>query len=107
MIYNVYESLNSTIEATEVLSTEVGNIVQDLYDIGCSKVIVDTSPTSPQLVESDYITSITFLYNGDLHVAFEGDYIAFDEEENPFTLTGEELENGYELVEAEMFDEEE
>lgn len=59
-------------------SVNIGYIVSLLWERdGMEKVSVKKSPLNPQLEETSYIISITFVQDGVVQTTFMGDYLVF------------------------------
>lgn len=83
MLYDSFKSLDSEVEAA-LFEDEgsIGEIVQDLYEIGCRNIIVTSSENNPQLPETSYTVSITFTQNGATQTLFLRDILSFDGDDN-------------------------
>ena len=93
--YHTYLSTTSEIEAAEITEENIGEAVQNLYDVGCSQITVSLSPRNPQVDDTSYITSISFLHDGIYNILFEGDYLTFDKNDVPVAMTEDQLDADY------------
>lgn len=105
MDFDVYESYEKLVEAGVFDSTnQIGNIVDNLFQAGCKTITVTSVPRNPQLEDTTYVTSISFVQNGVVQSLFEGDVLSFDEEDNVVVWNYEDFLEEYELVEGQHYD---
>lgn len=78
MDYSFYKNVQEEVEAGKFqFIADVGEIVQNLLDEGCTHISVTVTPINPQLDVSSTITLITFLHGSIVQSLFIGDYLVF------------------------------
>lgn len=83
MEYINYKSLDVVVEAAIFEDeSDIGEIVQDLYETDCRNIYVVSSANNPQLPETSFLVSITFTQNGTTQTLFLGDILSFDGVDN-------------------------
>ena len=99
MIYETYKNREHEVEAALFEDVEdIGEIVMNLYYVGCNNISVVNTPNNPQLEDTSYTTSIAFTQNGVVQVLFFGDILSFDEDDNAVVWNEEDFLNEFELI---------
>ena len=94
-----YKTKDRIVEATLFHDTDdVGELVQQLYDVGCTQITVVIHKVNPQLEESTLLTSISLVQNGVAQTIFEFDYVVFDDDDNVVVLSPLDFDREYEEV---------
>ena len=101
MDFKEYKGKDQIVEAIQFDEGDevyVGDIVQGLYESGCSVVTVNCTPVNPQLEISSYTTSITFFQNGVTQTLFMGDYLVYDEDDNAIVYSEQSFLDEFEEI---------